>query len=121
MQWEQALFHSLLHKTNGQRSDWEYPFAVAGVNLTFTLEELLELRRRDGSVVLSTPEGAAGRAFLALLEDDKEAFDKVVDPYPYTMFLLYLPVLFPLLVGATVSGTNNTPSKIKLLGRLAQP
>ena len=107
VQWEQALFHSLLHKTNGQRSDWEYPFAVAGVNLTFTLEELLELRRRDGSVVLSTPEGEAGRAFLALLEDDKEAFDKVVNPYPYPIFLLCLPVLFPLLTGATDSGTNN--------------
>ncbi|CAD7699994.1 unnamed protein product [Ostreobium quekettii] len=30
-------FQQLMTKTVGQRSDWEYPFAVAGVNVTFTL------------------------------------------------------------------------------------
>lgn len=32
-----ALFDALRHKRNGSRSAWEYPFAAAGVNLTFTL------------------------------------------------------------------------------------
>ena len=41
------------------------------------LEELLDLRRKGGNVTLHTPANAAGIAFLALLEDDAEAFDKV--------------------------------------------
>jgi ELMO/CED-12 family len=32
-----ALFDKLRHKREGARSQWEYPFAVAGVNLTFML------------------------------------------------------------------------------------
>jgi ELMO/CED-12 family len=32
-----AQFDRLRHKRNGTRSQWEYPFAVAGVNLTFML------------------------------------------------------------------------------------
>lgn len=71
------LFQSLLHKTNGSRSDWEYPFAVAGVNLTFMMQELLDLRRKDGGVSLHTPANAPGIGFLHLLEDDAKAFDKV--------------------------------------------
>lgn len=30
-------FHRLLNKTVGARADWEYPFAIAGVNITFAL------------------------------------------------------------------------------------
>ena len=32
-----ALFDALRHKREGARSQWEYPFAVGGVNLTFML------------------------------------------------------------------------------------
>ncbi len=32
-----TLFDTLRHKRQGARSAWEYPFAVAGVNLTFML------------------------------------------------------------------------------------
>lgn len=32
-----VLFDALRHKRRGSRSAWEYPFAAAGVNLTFTL------------------------------------------------------------------------------------
>lgn len=32
-----VLFKSLREKTNPPRSEWEYPFAVAGVNVTFML------------------------------------------------------------------------------------
>ncbi|KFM22744.1 hypothetical protein F751_2935 [Auxenochlorella protothecoides] len=32
-----ATFQSLMQKRDGKRSDWEYPFAAAGVNLTFML------------------------------------------------------------------------------------
>lgn len=37
-------YDSLLKKKNGTRSAWEYPFAAAGVNVTFALVDLLELR-----------------------------------------------------------------------------
>lgn len=32
-----VLFDALRHKRAGSRSEWEYPFAAAGVNLCFTL------------------------------------------------------------------------------------
>jgi len=59
-----VLFDALRHKRRGSRSAWEYPFAAAGVNLTFTLLELLDLRHAARS-----PNSAAGRAFLRLLPD----------------------------------------------------
>uniref|UniRef100_A0A2N9ILA9 ELMO domain-containing protein n=1 Tax=Fagus sylvatica TaxID=28930 RepID=A0A2N9ILA9_FAGSY len=36
-------FQDLLRKQEGDRSVWEYPFAVAGVNITFMLIQMLEL------------------------------------------------------------------------------
>ena len=38
------LYDRLLWKKNGTRSAWEYPFAAAGVNVTFALVDVLELR-----------------------------------------------------------------------------
>ena len=32
------VFRRLLDKSEGQRSEWEYPFGAAGVNLTFLLQ-----------------------------------------------------------------------------------
>ncbi|KAK9843813.1 hypothetical protein WJX81_007341 [Elliptochloris bilobata] len=82
-----ALFAALLHKSVGERSEWEYPFAVAGVNLTFALEELLELRgRRAGGaaaavagvpVPAGAPRGAAARGFVGLLQSSDTAFEEV--------------------------------------------
>ena len=36
-----AVWRELRHKTRGKRSDWEYPFAIAGVNITFALAQML--------------------------------------------------------------------------------
>ncbi|XP_071706943.1 uncharacterized protein [Rutidosis leptorrhynchoides] len=36
-------FQDLLRKQEGDRSMWEYPFAVAGVNITFMLIQMLDL------------------------------------------------------------------------------
>ncbi|KAH9772621.1 ELMO domain-containing protein [Citrus sinensis] len=36
-------FQRLLRKQGGKRADWEYPFAVAGVNITFMLMQMLDL------------------------------------------------------------------------------
>ena len=39
----QMSFQDLLQKREGDRSVWEYPFAVAGVNITFMLIQMLDL------------------------------------------------------------------------------
>lgn len=36
-------FHRLLFKEGGKRATWEYPFAVAGINVTFMLIQMLDL------------------------------------------------------------------------------
>ena len=40
----QDSFHRLLHKADGERAEWEYPFAVAGVNISFMLVQMLDLQ-----------------------------------------------------------------------------
>ena len=48
-------YERLLYKKTGTGSAWEYPFAAAGVNVTFALVDLLELR---GSGTRAVPSGA---------------------------------------------------------------
>jgi hypothetical protein len=36
-------FQRLLNKQGGKRAAWEYPFAVAGVNITFMIMQMLDL------------------------------------------------------------------------------
>ena len=38
-----ASFHRLLFKKGGERATWEYPFAVAGINVSFMLIQMLDL------------------------------------------------------------------------------
>ncbi|KAG6557379.1 hypothetical protein Mapa_001309 [Marchantia paleacea] len=61
-------FQRLLHKQEGKRATWEYPFAVAGLNITFMLIQMLDLR----AAVPSTP---AGVTFCKILAEDEAAFD----------------------------------------------
>ena len=79
---EPVLFQRLLRKTEGERSDWEYPFAVAGINLTFMLQEVVGLRdRRVGTLVTDRlPASAPGQAFLQLLPQTAHAFEQVDCP-----------------------------------------
>eukprot|EP00268_Persea_americana_P021949 TRINITY_DN21825_c0_g1_i7.p1 TRINITY_DN21825_c0_g1~~TRINITY_DN21825_c0_g1_i7.p1 ORF type:complete len:140 (-),score=23.83 TRINITY_DN21825_c0_g1_i7:341-760(-) len=53
-------FQSLLWKQEGDRSMWEYPFAVAGVNITFMLIQMLDLQS-------AKPRTMMGAVFLRLL------------------------------------------------------
>ncbi len=73
------LFQQLLQKAEGQRTEWEYPFAVTGVNLTFMLQEVVDLRdRRVGTLVTNRqPTTAPGRAFLELLPETVNVFEQV--------------------------------------------
>lgn len=61
-------FQDLLRKEEGDRSVWEYPFAVAGVNITFMLIQMLDLEAvKPGSLV--------GANFLKFLSANESAFD----------------------------------------------
>ncbi|GAB4824976.1 hypothetical protein Ancab_007849 [Ancistrocladus abbreviatus] len=61
-------FHRLLFKQDGKRATWEYPFAVAGINVTFMLIQMLDLYSEK-------PRCLPGVNFVKLLGEDEEAFD----------------------------------------------
>lgn len=69
---DSALYKQLLEKkSKAPRSEWEYPFAVAGLNITFMLEELLGLRNLKDDI----PATPAGRAFTHYLAESDHAFE----------------------------------------------
>ena len=39
-----ASFRRLLSKEGGNRATWEYPFAVAGINISYMLIQMLDLK-----------------------------------------------------------------------------
>ncbi|KAL8196633.1 hypothetical protein R6Q57_024928 [Mikania cordata] len=61
-------FRRLLLKQHGKRVAWEYPFAVAGINITFMLTEMLELH-------LVKPRLQHCINFIKILGEDDDAFD----------------------------------------------
>ncbi|KAF5441819.1 hypothetical protein F2P56_037235 [Juglans regia] len=63
-------FHRLLFKREGIRAAWEYPFAVAGINVSFMLIQMLDL----SSV---KPRCLPGINFIKLLGEDEGAFDEL--------------------------------------------
>ncbi|KAL1563593.1 ELMO domain-containing protein C-like [Salvia divinorum] len=63
-------FQNLLHKRDGDRSEWEYPFAVAGINISFMLAQMLDLQSGN-------PSKLAGQRFLQMLSHDDMAFDNL--------------------------------------------
>ncbi|XP_057954663.1 uncharacterized protein LOC131148765 isoform X2 [Malania oleifera] len=63
-----ASFHRLLFKQDGKRATWEYPFAVAGINVSFMLIQMLDLYS-------AKPRCVPGFNFIKLLGEDEEAFD----------------------------------------------
>ncbi len=54
-----ALFSRLLHKSRGTRSEWEYPFAAAGVNVTFMLMDITGLQDPNPDAPLLKAAGGA--------------------------------------------------------------
>lgn len=61
-------FHRLLFKQEGKRATWEYPFAVAGINVSFMLIQMLDL-------CSDKPKSPSGINFLKILAEDEMAFD----------------------------------------------
>ena len=73
------VFKRLRGKTEGKRSEWEYPFAVAGINLTFMLEALLGFRDSVTSVLIPTasPHTPAGTGFALLMDTSPNLIEEV--------------------------------------------
>uniref|UniRef100_A0A0E0MJ57 ELMO domain-containing protein n=1 Tax=Oryza punctata TaxID=4537 RepID=A0A0E0MJ57_ORYPU len=65
-----ATDFSLLHKAEGKRSEWEYPFAVAGVNISYMLVQMLDLQSGKTGTKASSQ-------FVQLLREDEMAFDNL--------------------------------------------
>ncbi|GAA0161054.1 scaffold/adaptor protein [Lithospermum erythrorhizon] len=63
-----ASFQQLLKKQGGERSTWEYPFAVAGVNITFMIMQMLDLDAVK-------PRTFVRPAFIQMLSENEWAFD----------------------------------------------
>ncbi|XP_022956718.1 ELMO domain-containing protein B isoform X2 [Cucurbita moschata] len=61
-------FQCLLRKQGGKPAVWEYPFAVAGVNITFMLMQMLDLD-------VSKPRTFIRSVFLQMLSENEWAFD----------------------------------------------
>ncbi|XP_022943361.1 ELMO domain-containing protein A-like isoform X1 [Cucurbita moschata] len=63
-----ASFRRLLWKEGGNRATWEYPFAVAGINISYMLIQMLDLKS-------AKPKCIPGLNFMRLLGENEEAFD----------------------------------------------
>ncbi|XP_006652067.1 ELMO domain-containing protein A-like isoform X3 [Oryza brachyantha] len=63
-----ASYQRLLLKKQGMRATWEYPFAVAGVNVSYMLIQLLELNAER-------PKSLPGINFIKVLSEHEDAFD----------------------------------------------
>lgn len=61
-------FQRLLKKQGGKRSAWEYPFAVAGVNITFMIMQMLDLDALKSRTFVRP-------VFLQMLSENEWAFD----------------------------------------------
>ncbi|CAI9093214.1 OLC1v1028657C1 [Oldenlandia corymbosa var. corymbosa] len=61
-------FQQLLKKQGGKRAAWEYPFAVAGVNITFMIMQMLDLDALK-------PRTFVRAVFLQMLSENEWAFD----------------------------------------------
>ncbi|GLU06479.1 hypothetical protein SLE2022_235110 [Rubroshorea leprosula] len=62
-----ASFRRLLYKEDGELAVWEYPFAVAGINISFMFIRMLDL-------YAVKPRSLPGMNFLKLIEEDEQAF-----------------------------------------------
>eukprot|EP00892_Ulva_mutabilis_P007373 jgi/Ulvmu1/5007/UM021_0024.1 len=71
-------FQQLLWKSVGTRADLEYPFCAAGINITFQLEEMLELRTAHTTQKLQhAPSTRVGINFVEMLDQHPHAFEEV--------------------------------------------
>ncbi|GMH32456.1 hypothetical protein BSKO_00290 [Bryopsis sp. KO-2023] len=68
---ESTLFEKLMKKSDGDRVEWEYPFAAAGVNVTVHLVDSVKLR------IENPPSSPHRRGFVKLLNESDSTFEEV--------------------------------------------
>ncbi|CAL5421127.1 unnamed protein product [Camellia sinensis] len=87
-------FQCLLKKQGGKRAAWEYPFAVAGVNITFMIMQMLDLDANESkhrlfflhvflgalliqviAILAAKPRTFVRTVFLQMLSENEWAFD----------------------------------------------
>ena len=68
-------FFRLLHKSDGVRSQWEYPFAAAGIALTSNLIDAMDVRLLSTTDLDNLTPSASG--FMKLLMADDMAFQQI--------------------------------------------
>lgn len=68
-------FFRLLHKSDGVRSQWEYPFAAAGIALTSNLIDAMDVRSLSTTDLNNLSPSASG--FMRLLTADDMAFQQI--------------------------------------------
>ncbi|XXG78505.1 hypothetical protein AAC387_Pa08g2440 [Persea americana] len=61
-------FQRLLNKQGGKRATWEYPFAVAGVNITFMIMQMLDLHSSKRRTFVRS-------VFIQMLSENEWTFD----------------------------------------------
>lgn len=98
-------FQKLMNKTDGARAEWEYPFAVAGLNITFMLVDLLDVQDTN-----RPPCTTAGQSFMNLLEQDPLAFEEVYVMTYETLDRTWLQMRSSYMDFSTVM--NNTKAKV---------
>eukprot|EP00268_Persea_americana_P009087 TRINITY_DN13584_c0_g1_i8.p1 TRINITY_DN13584_c0_g1~~TRINITY_DN13584_c0_g1_i8.p1 ORF type:complete len:214 (-),score=34.82 TRINITY_DN13584_c0_g1_i8:498-1139(-) len=70
-----ASFQRLLFKQEGTRAAWEYPFAVAGINISFMLIQMLDLYSDKPKCLPGINFLKILSGILHLIAEDEEAFD----------------------------------------------
>lgn len=86
----------LFTDTQGRRSEWEYPFAVAGLNLTFQVAEVLGVHNNPGQLP-KTAAGACMYAWLIVVVLDVERrchCDSWIPPHLGRSFSSTLPFIY---------------------------
>ena len=93
---EPRSFQKLIHKTDGKRAEWEYPFAAAGTNVTMAVLEISQfaadsasLGPTAGAAVLTPRErAAASAASFRMGQMLVEEGDDTADDLFVTLFLV---------------------------------
>ncbi|KAI8111521.1 hypothetical protein M9435_004021 [Picochlorum sp. BPE23] len=69
------VFHRLMAKTCGVRSEYEYPFAASCISVVFSLIDALKIRTLSSTHIDVSP---SSYGFAHLYIRDEEAFEKIV-------------------------------------------
>ncbi|OAP02742.1 hypothetical protein AXX17_AT3G36690 [Arabidopsis thaliana] len=111
LQTEETSFQRLLKKQGGKRAAWEYPFAVAGVNITFMIMQMLDLEA-------SKPRSFIRLVFLQMLSESEWAFGLLYCVAFVVMDKQWLDKNATYMEFNRVRSSNESKEEIRVMGRL---